>query len=171
MRRNQDWNCNQSPRSLKVKLAEALSLRADYQRRFEQLKQRLVRGAKVQEGDQPPEDPDGLILQLETLADDLTRLIQQINATNSTTPLGSDGTITDAIATRDMLKLRLAIYRDVAQAAAIVQTRTSRSEVKFVSTVNVADMQRRGDDIARQQRELDARIQEANWKTELLENR
>ena len=40
-----------------MRLAEALILRADYQRRLEQLKQRLIRNAKVQAGDAPNEDP------------------------------------------------------------------------------------------------------------------
>ncbi|MEP7188497.1 MAG: hypothetical protein ABI901_04800, partial [Roseiflexaceae bacterium] len=36
-----------------MKVAEALILRADYQKRFEQLKQRLQQNARVQEGDTP----------------------------------------------------------------------------------------------------------------------
>ena len=44
-----------------MKLAEALILRADSQKRFEQLKQRVVRSAKVQEGDEPPENPRDLL--------------------------------------------------------------------------------------------------------------
>ena len=40
-----------------MKLAEALILRADCQRHIEQLKQRLLRNVKVQEGDKPSEDP------------------------------------------------------------------------------------------------------------------
>jgi hypothetical protein len=40
-----------------MKLAEALIQRADYQKRVEQLKQRIVNNAKVQEGNDPD---DGL---------------------------------------------------------------------------------------------------------------
>jgi hypothetical protein len=36
-----------------MKLAEALILRADNKKRFEQLRQRLMNNAKVQEGDKP----------------------------------------------------------------------------------------------------------------------
>ena len=50
-----------------MKLAEALILRADNQKRLEQVCQRLLRSAKVQEGDQPPEDPGALIEALEKL--------------------------------------------------------------------------------------------------------
>jgi hypothetical protein len=40
-----------------MKIAEALALRADLQKRLEQLKQRLVKNARIQEGDKPEEDP------------------------------------------------------------------------------------------------------------------
>jgi hypothetical protein len=40
-----------------MKLAEALLRRADCQKCLEQLKARLLRNAKVQEGDDPAEDP------------------------------------------------------------------------------------------------------------------
>jgi hypothetical protein len=43
-----------------MKLAEALLLRADCQKRIEQLKSRLLGSARVQEGEQPPEDPEKL---------------------------------------------------------------------------------------------------------------
>jgi hypothetical protein len=45
----------------------------------------------------------------------------------------------------------------------------TRSEVKFISTVSVADIQRKADDLAKQDRELDTRIQEADWLTTLLD--
>jgi hypothetical protein len=42
-----------------MKLAEALILRADCQKRIAQLKSRLLVNAKVQEGDAPAGDPAG----------------------------------------------------------------------------------------------------------------
>jgi hypothetical protein len=44
-----------------MKLAEALILRADYQKRIEQLKAILIRNAKIQEGDAPAEKPEELL--------------------------------------------------------------------------------------------------------------
>lgn len=38
-----------------MKLSEALMIRADYQKRLGQLKQRILNNAKVQEGDEPAE--------------------------------------------------------------------------------------------------------------------
>lgn len=154
-----------------MKLAEALILRADCQKRLEQLKARIVRSAKVQEGDAPPENPQELITELERTASELMDLIKRINRTNSTTRFDaeSDGrTLSDVLAERDVLAMRRAAYNGLAEAAAVTQNLYSRSEVKFVSTVNVAEVQKRTDDLAKQYRELDARIQEANWKTDLL---
>ena len=48
-----------------MKIAEALALRADLQTRLEQLKQRLVKNARIQEGDKPEEDPVELQSELE----------------------------------------------------------------------------------------------------------
>lgn len=152
-----------------MKIAEALILRADYQKRVEQLKQRLLRNARVQEGDETGENPAALIEELERVSGDLTQIIQRINVTNSTTSLEDGLTISDAITVRDVLRLRYAIYRDLAQAASVTQDRFSRSEVRFRSAVNVAEIQRRADDLAREHRDLDARIQSANWQTELRE--
>lgn len=152
-----------------MKLAEALVLRADHQKRLEQLKARLIRNAKVQEGERPAEDPAELLAQVEEAATGLETLIRRINRTNADTRLEGTQTIADLLARRDVLSVRRAIYADLAQAATVVQDRYSKSEVKFKSTVSVADMQRRADDIAKEYRELDTRLQAANWTTELLE--
>ena len=152
-----------------MKLAEALILRADSQRRLEQLKQRLLRNATVQEGDDPAEEPTGLIEELERVANDLTRLIQRINRTNAATPLADGAAVSDALARRDVLDQRHGVYRDLAAAATIEQRRYGRSEVKYKSTVDVAEIQRRADNLARERRELDALIQATNWATDLAE--
>ncbi|KAB8140053.1 hypothetical protein F8S13_25605 [Chloroflexia bacterium SDU3-3] len=152
-----------------MKLAEALILRADYQKRVEQLKQRLQQNAKVQEGDAPAENPAELLAELERIAGDLTLLIQRINRTNASTAFPKGPTLADALALRDVTKIKLAVYRDLAQAASISHTRMTRSEVRFQSTVNVAEMQRQADQLAKAYRELDAQIQAANWLTDILE--
>jgi hypothetical protein len=151
-----------------MKIAEALALRADLQRSLEQLKQRLVKNARIQEGDAPVEDPVELQAELERCAQDLTVLIQRINRTNAVSRLGPQ-TLADALAQRDVLKLRYNAYRELATAASTSQGRTTRSEVKYVSTVSVAAMQRKADDLAKEYRELDTQIQEADWLTVLLD--
>ena len=151
-----------------MKLAEALILRADSQKRFAQLKSRLLTNAKIQEGDQPAENPADLISELEGVARELVDLIKRINRTNSVTVIGNDKMLSDALAERDVLALRCAAYNELALSAAIAHGRLTRSEIKYVSTISVAETQKRADELAKEYRELDARIQELNWQTELI---
>ena len=58
-----------------MKLAEALILRADTQKRIAQLKERLLLNAKVQAGDQPAEKPESLLAELEEATCQLIALI------------------------------------------------------------------------------------------------
>lgn len=152
-----------------MKLAEALILRADCQKRIAQLKSRLLTNAKVQEGDKPAETPQELIVELGRVSVELLNLIKRINKTNSVTAFGDRGTISDALAERDVLALQRAAYADLAQSAAITQGRFTRTEVKYISTIKVAEIQKQADEMAKNYRDLDARIQELNWQTELVE--
>jgi hypothetical protein len=65
--------------------------------------------------------------------------------------------------------LKRGVYSSLADAAYVVQNRYSKSEVKFQSTVNVAEIQKKVDALSKEHRELDARIQEVNWNTDLVE--
>ncbi|MBE9137680.1 DIP1984 family protein [Nodosilinea sp. LEGE 07088] len=152
-----------------MKLAEALILRADAQKHVAQLRQRLTRSARVQEGEQPPEDPQELLAELEATTRELVRLIQQINHTNSITPF-QEAMLSDALATRDVLRLKRGSYEGLINAATISQDRYMRSELRFVSTVNVAELQQTIDQLSRDYRELDAQIQALNWATDLIES-
>lgn len=152
-----------------MKLAEALILRADRKKRLEILKERLARAAKVQEGDKPVEDTAALLDEVDRTAADLTRLIKQINRTNSSARLEDGRTITDAIADRDDLRLRFNVLHHVIQAATIKQDRFTKSEVRYQTTVDVAALQARADALAQAHRELDTKIQSANWLIDLLD--
>jgi len=151
-----------------MKLAEALILRADIKKRIEQLRQRLYINAKVQEGDAPAEKPAALIKEIELSTGEFEALIKKINKTNSNTEFTKGKTLTDALAERDVLVLKRSIYSGLVNAATVTQQLYSRSEIKFVSTVNVGQMQKQADKLAMQFRELDAKIQEFNWKTDLV---
>jgi len=151
-----------------MKIAEALILRADCQKRFAQLKTRLLNNARVQEGDQPAEEPQELIAEIERVAQELLDLIQRINKTNSSTTVEDGKTVSDLLAERDVIGLRRTAYAELAAGASARQDRFTRSEVKFVATVNVAEFQKRADGLAKEYREKDARIQELNWQTELI---
>jgi hypothetical protein len=152
-----------------MKLAEALIRRADAQKRFAQVKARLLTNAKVQEGDAPAETPAELLTELGRVVNELRDLIKRINKTNSATAFSAGQTLSDALAERDLLALQQTAYAELAQTASITQGRFTRMEVKYIATVNVAEIQNRADELARNYRELDARIQELNWQTELVD--
>ena len=150
-------------------LSEALMQRADLQRRLEQIKARLLRNARVQEGEKPAEDPEQLLAEFERTATELTAMVQRINRTNSAVAFDAGMTLTDAIAVRDGLRKRASVYTDVITAAVVRQDRYTRSEIRFQPAIDVATMQAQADTFARAARELDARIQALNWKVELVE--
>lgn len=152
-----------------MKLAEALVLRSDLQTRIRQLENRLSRNARVQEGDKPAEDPEKLIHEFEQSTVELEQLIRNINKTNTHVEIEPGVTLTDALAARDILETRASMYRSLADEATISQDRYSRSELRFVSTVNIEDIQKKADGYSRMHRELDSKIQMTNWQADLLE--
>lgn len=150
-----------------MKLATALSERADLQKRISELGVRLHNNAKVQEGEKPSEDPVELLKELDECLTRLEELIARINRTNNETQ--SEGqTITELIAKRDCLKERIRILRDFLNASSEKVSRYSKAEIKVYSTVSVSDLQKQVDAYSRQLRETDERIQGLNWTTELI---
>jgi hypothetical protein len=159
-----------------MKLAEALLLRADRKRAYEQLKARAQANARFQEGEEPAEDASALLARAEETATEFEQLIGDINRTNAVTRLDDGRTLTDALAERDVLRLRYALLSGVADAGSgqvnspqQFGVRQMRSELKLLSAVPVADLRERANDVARRHRELDAVIQQANWNTDLVE--
>ena len=150
-----------------MKLATALSERADLQRRLSELSQRLINNAKVQEGEKPSEDPTELLKELDECMARLEELIARINRTNNETVQGGKS-ISDLIARRDCLKERINIMRGFLAASSEKINRYSKAEIKILSTVPVAQLQKQVDGYSRQLRETDELIQSLNWTTELI---
>ena len=154
-----------------MKLAEALILRADCMRRIRELKSRLAANVRIQEGDEPFENPQALIRELEQVATEFLDLIQRINRTNVQTPFDDGKTLADALAERDIFKLRRGIYSDLQNKSADGEffQRVSRAEIKFVFTIDVAENNRKIDALSKAYRELDTRIQQLNWTVDLVD--
>lgn len=150
-----------------MKLAEALQERADLNRRLEQLRGRLNRNATAQEGEEPAEDPAQLLSEADGCAARLEELMARINLTNSTVRVGEE-TLTQLIARRDALMLRISLYRDLLDSASDLTARVSRREIKIYSTVDVRALQKQVDDMSRDLRVTDNALQQANWSVELL---
>jgi hypothetical protein len=154
-----------------VKLAEALALRADAARRAEQLRARIAASARYQEGEAPAEDAAALLTEAGEVFGELESLIRRINRTNAATPVGA-GTLTDALAHRDVLRLRHNLVTAAAGAAAGEGQRglrQLRSELRLIPALPVAELRRQADDLARQLREVDTLIQRTNWEVDLLD--
>ncbi len=156
-----------------MKLAEGLSRRSDAQKRLAQLQARAVACARYQEGEAPAENATDLLAEAREVAGEIENLIRRINRTNAATELESGLTITDAIAVRDMLAKRRGVVASIADAAAGRAEqgwgRQLRSELRELTDLPVAELRREADDLARRYRDLDVRLQEANWATELAE--
>ena len=154
-----------------MKLAEALILRADAQKRIQELRERLARSARVQEGDTAPENPQDLIEELTRVVAELRDLIKQINRTNAQTPFDETRTLTDALADRDALSIEHGVLAGLLTEATGGNQRYgyNPSNIKYFRAVDVASVQKRADDLAAQRRELDSRIQALNWTVDLSE--
>lgn len=92
-----------------MRLAEALIRRKALKENIEQLKLRLTKVAKGQEGDTPAERPQELLATLEADLQELQTLIIRINRANLRATLPDSATLMEAIAKRDILKLRRGI--------------------------------------------------------------
>jgi hypothetical protein len=156
-----------------MKLAEALALRSDAQKRAILLQARALASARYQEGEQPSESAADLLAEARAVVDEVETLVRRINRTNAATELEPGVTITDAIARRDALAQHRKVLAAVADAAAGRSDgrmwRQLRSELREVTDLPVGELRREADDVSRQYRELDVRLQQANWATDLVE--
>jgi hypothetical protein len=151
-----------------MKLAEALLLRADMQKKALSLRQRIVDNAVVQQGDQPHEDPSGLLKEAIGVLGELESLVVRINRTNLEMKLADGRTLTEAIARRDTLVQQHALVQAAIAGCKKEPDRYSAREIKWVATLEVSKLQEQSDDLAKKIRELNAAVQQTNWKAELV---
>lgn len=151
-----------------MKLAEALSLRKDLQKRIAQLQSRIVNNVKVQEGDEPLENPDDLMGELDANLKQLEELIWRINATNMQCRNVKGESLTQLMARRDVLTMWVNTLRNVFNTASESQSRYSQSEIKMVTVVDVKKLGKKVDDLSAKLRVLDMEIQALNFSSELI---
>lgn len=150
-----------------MKLAEALALRADVQKRLAQVAARAVAQARQQEGEEPAEDALELMAEHARLSGELESLIVRINVQNMQTEVSPGMSMTAALARRDVLIQQHRFIANVADAASTGQDRYAKTEIRYVPTVDVRALRREADDLAREIRELDTSIQSVNWMTDI----
>ena len=149
-----------------MKLAEALSVRKDLQNKIDQLEDRLKSIVKIQEGDEPDEAAEDLLSELQNAAVQLEDVIYRVNRTNLHAVM--DGVpITKLIARKDVLTKEIGILRNVLKVASAQESRYSRNEIKYVRTIDTAELRKKVDRLSAELRRVDLRIQKANWMFEL----
>jgi len=149
-----------------MKLAEALQERADLNRKIDELNRRIANNILVQEGEKPSEDPKALMKELDGCIARLEELMARINLTNAKTRTAGM-TLTEIIARKDALQVKLSAYRDAVHAASMSTSRARGTEIRIKPLLKAAELQKEADKAAQEVRRLDNLLQETNWKTEL----
>ena len=109
-----------------------------------------------------------LLKELNRVIDELDIITKRINKTNNESLFEDNITIADAICTRDTIKKKRNAIVAIIEEATIKVDRYSQSEVKFISTISIEQLQKQSDLLAKEFREIDMKIQEKNWTTAFL---
>jgi hypothetical protein len=151
-----------------ISLAEAALLRDDCHRHIKALQARLLRNVTVQEGDTPLEDPQTLLAELDANLEKLEELTHRIHLTHAQTLIEDGLTLLDAIGLRDILILKISIYQSLVDRASERPIRDRASQPRTLSTINIIFLNHQIEQLEREYRSLDTKIQQTNWLTELL---
>ena len=151
-----------------MKLAEALSIRKDLQKRIQQLETRIRSNVKVQEDEEPLEDPNELMKELHSCLIQLEGLIGRINFTNINTKNAEGLSITQLMAKKDTLTMRIGILRNVYSEATNILNRYSPTEIRQECVIDVKQLSKQIDDYSSRLRKLDMEIQGLNFLTDLV---
>lgn len=150
-----------------MKLAEALLDRAEIQKKITDLQGRIQNNAVVQQDDAPSEDPNKLFADLCQCYTDLDSLNCRINTTNNTTPFDDKMKICDALALRESLDKQITTLASLAQSFNLRNNRTTKSEIKYVATMNPVVIRTQVEKLKTQRKDLDRKIQSLNWSIDL----
>jgi hypothetical protein len=150
-----------------MKLAEALALRGDMQKKIAHLRVRLGRSALVQEGTKPPEDAEKLLKEAVGTMDELRDLLVKINLANTRGKLPDGRTLTEAVAQRDVFVSQHSLLSHAIESCHKEPDRYSNAEIKWIPCLPVARLHKQLDDVAKKIRLLNLAIQQANWEINL----
>ena len=153
-----------------MKLAEALLIRSDQQKKLSSLKQRIDANVLVQEGDEPSEDPNELLKQIFLLTQESQKLIYAIHRTNAFTTLSDGRSLLALLTLRDGLAERHKILISAIGHTRRESDRYSTREIKWHKVIPVSSLQKQADDISVELRKLNVVIQASNWQIDLLES-
>lgn len=146
-----------------MKLAEGLLLRADLMKKIEHLQNRIRPVLIVSDEKLPQEDPVKILAQMRRTIQDLEAIIIRINKTNNDTMVEGEGSLMEALAKRDSLKMLSEKLRNVRYAAQV----DNSGDTNLKTTIDIKKLQTEMDQTGRAFREIDSKIQELNWLTKL----
>ena len=152
-----------------MKLAEALLIRSDMQKKLAQTKGRICNNVKVQDGDTPSEDPNALMIEASQIISELSNLIERIHRTNAIAQTDKGQSMLTLLVERDTLEMRHKLLIEAIEAADTEADRYSHREIKWNIIVSVAGLQKQADDIAMKLRKINIVIQSNNWQIDLVE--
>ena len=151
-----------------MKLAEALLLRSDLQTTLASLQQRINNNVLIQEGDQASEDANALIQEAFSVNQELHQLIQRIHLTNAQAKSIEGNPLLSVLNQRDMLTQQHRVLQQAIDSSRRENGRYSSSEIRWVKTISVADLQKQADAISQLLRKNNLEIQASNWQVELV---
>ena len=151
-----------------MKLAEALLIRSDMQKKLAQIKGRIRSNIKVQEGDTPNEDPNALMIDASQIITELSVLIERIHRTNAIAKTNDGQSMLTLLIERDTLEMRHKLLIEAIEATDTEVDRYSPREIKWHVMVSVASLQKQADDIAMKLRKINLVIQANNWQIDLV---
>lgn len=150
-----------------MKLAEALQIKKDLNLKISNIKRRLENNARVQDGVEPAENPRQLFKELEYVIKSYEEYTSRINLTNSKVEIDGE-TLTQLLARRESLKLKVSAYDTFIENGSELTDRYSNTEIIVRPTLDINEIQKRRDLIAKDLRKLDYKIQETNFIKDLI---
>lgn len=151
-----------------MKLAEALVLRADLQKKLENLKKRLANSVLKLDDIQVIEDPAILKLEADETIAILYSLIDRIYRTNQSVILPSGQSMVTVLAKRDELVERRKLLDYIINKSLPDSGLYFNERGKWQPAIDISTYQKQMDDIAMQIRRLNLGIQQTNWQVDLV---
>ncbi len=153
---------------MRMKLAEALAERSAIKTKLSTLSSRLQANSKVYEGEDPVEDPNRMLEELNILTERYEELVHSINTANAVTKASNGETLSVLLARREALTNKVAVLNSLLKSTdPSPGGYRNKDQLKEVVTVNVPSLRKEADDLSKIIRETDALIQAANWNTDI----
>ncbi|CAK7903479.1 hypothetical protein CAAN1_09S02300 [[Candida] anglica] len=178
-----------------MKVAAALRLKNDYNLQLIALKHRIMSNLVVEEGQEPDESPKKLIALYHQVSQNYQALVTKINLHNSSTTVeypsyhdnyksghligdlfsndlppdlvSKEKYIVQALVERESLKAEIQTFRSILDRSKV--SRSSTRDILKVAVLDVQQLQKKIDTMAKFLRIMDAKIQEHNWLQDLKE--